>query len=101
MRKAVIILIVLIGVFLAIGCASNTGNNTQRPSAPTANGGEASTGRPTPVYDLTPDQETSDQGVTPVQAVTPAKQVETVTEVVRRTPITAVTPATSLTGPQA
>jgi plastocyanin len=35
MRKELIILIVLFSVFLATGCASNTGNDTQKPATPT------------------------------------------------------------------
>jgi plastocyanin len=34
MRKVLIILIVLFSVFMAIGCTSNTGNNTQTPETP-------------------------------------------------------------------
>lgn len=34
MRKELIILIVLFSVFLAMGCASNTGNDTQKPGTP-------------------------------------------------------------------
>ncbi len=34
MRKELIILIVLFSVFLAMGCASNTGNDTQKPATP-------------------------------------------------------------------
>jgi plastocyanin len=34
MRKELIILIVLFSVFLAMGCVSNTGNDTQKPATP-------------------------------------------------------------------
>lgn len=34
MRKELVILLVLCSVFMAIGCASNTDNNTQKPATP-------------------------------------------------------------------
>ena len=37
MRRELIIFMVLFSVFLAIGCTSNTGNNTQKPAIPPEN----------------------------------------------------------------
>jgi plastocyanin len=34
MRRELVILLVLCSVFMAIGCASNTDNNTQKPATP-------------------------------------------------------------------
>ena len=75
MRKALIILIVLFGVFLAIGCAGN------KPV--------------TPNETVTPVQaETPVEVVTPTEAETP---VEVVTETEAKMPVTAVTPAENYT----
>jgi hypothetical protein len=64
MRKALVILIVLFGVFLAIGCAGQKGGAPNQTV--------------TPVEAITPAE-----AVTPVEAVTPAEAV---------TPVEAVTP---------
>ncbi len=80
-KKALLILLVLFGIFLAIGCTGNKGGE----QAPKATG--------TPVQAVTEvEVVTGGPAVTPVQAVV----AETVT--VEETPVTAVTPAVGVTG---
>jgi len=75
MKKALIILVVLFGVFLAIGCA---GNNTEKPAAPNETGTPVET--ITKVAQGTPVPET-----TPLEAGTPtgenATEGQTATEI--------------------
>lgn len=79
MRKFLLILLVLFGVFLAIGCTGNKGGNE--------------TGGPgTPVQAVTPVTV-----VTGTQAVTPVQQVVVETAKVEETPVTAITPAVGVT----
>jgi multisubunit Na+/H+ antiporter MnhC subunit len=79
MRKLLLILLVLFGVFLAIGCTGQQGGNV--------------TGGPgTPVQAVT-----EVTVVTGAQAVTPVQQVVVETAVIEETPVTAVTPAVGLT----
>lgn len=73
MRKALIVLIVLLGVFLAIGCAGE---------------------EPAPNETGTPEQAVTEvEVVTGEEAVTPVQEVVAVTETVEETPVQAVTPA--------
>lgn len=84
MKKPLVILIVILGVFLAIGCAESGDQ-----------GGEAAT---TPAEEGTPEQAvTAVEEVTGVEAETPVEEVVAVTEVVEETPVTAVTPAENYT----
>jgi hypothetical protein len=78
MRKALVILIVLFGVFLAIGCAG------QKSGAPNETG--------------TPEKAVTEvQVVTGVEAVTPVQEVVVETAVIKETPVTEVTPAMGVT----
>ena len=76
MRKALVMLIVLFGVFLAIGCAGQ--------QAPNETG--------TPVQAVT-----EAEAVTGAEAVTPVQEAVTTTEAVEETPVTEVTPAETVT----
>jgi hypothetical protein len=80
MKKLLVVLLVLLGVFLAIGCAGNQ-NESQ---APAGTPGEAGT----------PEQAvTAVEVVTGKETVTPVQEVVAVTETVQQTPVQAVTPA--------
>jgi hypothetical protein len=77
LKKALVVLIVLFGVFLAIGCAGN---------------------EPAPNETGTPEQAVTEvEVVTGEEAVTPVQEVVAVTETVEETPVEAVTPAEAVT----
>ncbi|MDW5550329.1 hypothetical protein [Methanosarcina sp.] len=83
MKKMLTILILLLGIFLAIGC---TGQREETPNVTGTPAGE--------VENITPAEAgTPAQVVTPVEAVTPVEVVTPVKEVVAETPVVAVTPA--------
>ncbi|AKB51438.1 acidic integral membrane protein [Methanosarcina barkeri str. Wiesmoor] len=76
MKKSLIILIVLFGVFLAIGCAGQQAPNETETPVQAVTGAEAVTG---------------------TEAVTPVQEVVTATEAVEETPVTEVTSAEVVT----
>jgi len=77
MKKALIVLLAMFGVFLAIGCAGN---------------------EPAPNETGTPEQAVTEvEVVTGQEAVTPVQEVVAVTETVEQTPVEAVTPAEAVT----
>jgi PBP1b-binding outer membrane lipoprotein LpoB len=81
MKKMLIILMVVFGVFLAIGCAG------QREGTPNQTGTPAGE-----VKNITPAE-----AGTPAQVVTPVEVVTPVKEVVAETPVVAVTPVENYT----